>query len=87
MLGFKGPPDNDGAVEIGYGIAPAYEGKGYTTEVVCALVGWAFSQPGCLAVTANTQQDNPASQRVLEKNGFHLSGLDNEMLYWRLDQA
>src|SRR5687767_5523827 len=28
-VGFKGPPDADGMVEIAYGIVPAFQGKGY----------------------------------------------------------
>ena len=42
-LCFKGIT-NDGVVEIGYGIQPLYEGKGYPTEAVNALVHWAVSQ-------------------------------------------
>ena len=34
---FKGPPDDDGVVEIAYGIAPSYEGRGYATEAAKAL--------------------------------------------------
>src|SRR4051812_22951945 len=30
--GFKGPPDADGMVEIAYGLAPEYQGRGYATE-------------------------------------------------------
>ena len=30
-VGFKGPPDEDGMVEIAYGIVPAFQGRGYAT--------------------------------------------------------
>ncbi len=36
-LCFKGPEKNS-TVEIGYGILPEYEGKGYTTEAVQAMI-------------------------------------------------
>lgn len=36
--GYKGEPDSQGVVEIGYGIAPAYRGKGYATEAALALI-------------------------------------------------
>lgn len=68
-LGFKGPA-REAAVEIGYGVLPEYEGKGYTTEAVKAMTQWAFSNSGVVFVEAETEPDNKASQRVLAKCGF-----------------
>lgn len=73
-LSFKGLNDN-GMVEIGYGINPEYEGKGLMTEAVSAAVRWASKQPGVLSIEAETEPDNIASQRVLEKAGFIPSGV------------
>ena len=73
-LSFKGL-DANGLVEIGYGIKKEYEGQGYMTEAVTAMVGWAGEQIGVNYIEAETEQDNKASQRVLEKNGFHLNGI------------
>lgn len=70
---FKGLGD-DGAVEIGYGINPPHEGKGYATEAVDAMVHWAFRQPGVVRVEAETEPGNAASQRVLAKCGFRTTG-------------
>jgi len=62
-------------VEIGYGIDPGYQGKGYMTEAVADLVDWAFSHAECTAVTAHgVRPDNFASQKVLVKNGFTETG-------------
>ena len=72
LAGFKGVPDADGATEIGYGIAPSYQNEGYMTEAVKALVDWALLQPACLTVTA-IEVENPASRRLLEKLGAHLT--------------
>jgi [ribosomal protein S5]-alanine N-acetyltransferase len=72
-LSFKGLNEN-GMVEIGYGINPGYEGKGLATEAVSAAVRWASEQPGVLRIEAETEPDNRASQRVLEKAGFVPSG-------------
>src|SRR2546423_14706328 len=33
-LGFKGEPDRKGQIEIGYGIIPDQQGKGYMTEAL-----------------------------------------------------
>ena len=68
-LDFKGPVKAH-AVEIGYGILPEYEGNGYTTEAVQAMTKWAFGQKDVVFVEAETDPENRASQRVLEKCGF-----------------
>lgn len=72
-LSFKGVAP-DGMVEIGYGTDPAFWNQGYTTEAVIALVNWALSQPGITRVEAETEPDNAASQRVLQKAGFVPTG-------------
>lgn len=72
-LCFKGLGE-DGVVEIGYGTYTGFEGKGYMTEAVMALVQWACRQSGVLRIEAETDKDNKASQRVLEKAGFVPSG-------------
>ena len=72
-LGFKGPP-REKAAEIGYGVLPEYEGKGYTTEAVQAMAEWAFGQEDVVFVEAETEPDSKASQRVLEKCGFQPDG-------------
>ena len=82
-LCFKGPA-RDGAVEIGYGIQPAYEGRGYTTEAVQAMVQWAFCQSKVLYVEAETEPQNKASQRILEKCGFVPHGTGKEGPRFRL---
>lgn len=76
-LCFKGPAKHS-AVEIGYGIEPAYEGNGYMTEAVKAMTEWAFRQPGVHFVEAETEPDNKASQRILEKCGFVANGHGKE---------
>jgi len=69
-VGFKGPPDADGMVEIGYSVLPAHQGAGVATEMVETLVRWACRDGGVLCVEAETTTDNPASVRVLERTGF-----------------
>jgi len=64
----------DGSSEIGYGIEDEYQGKGYATEAVAALVNWALYHPGVTCVTAEAEESNLASIRVLEKAGFLPTG-------------
>jgi [ribosomal protein S5]-alanine N-acetyltransferase len=67
--GFKGPPQ-DGTVEIGYSVLPRFQGHGYATEMVRALVDWAFAQPDVLRIIAETTEDNVASMRYLHRLSF-----------------
>jgi ribosomal-protein-alanine N-acetyltransferase len=86
LLGFKGLPDEESKVEIGYGIAPAHQGKGYTTEAVRALIAWAFKAPNCHSVIApNTAKSNIASNRVLKKVGMTVHHETDDALFWRID--
>ena len=71
---FKGPPDDDGVVEIAYGIVPAYEGQGYATEAASALVTFAVERVDVRMIRAHTMPDGSASMRVLVKTGFQLVG-------------
>jgi RimJ/RimL family protein N-acetyltransferase len=71
---FKGPPSDDGVVEIAYGIAPSYEGRGYATEAAKALVAFALERVDVTSIRAHTKPENNASGRVLSKSGFHHVG-------------
>ena len=68
--GFKGAPDAAGMVETGYCVLPAYRGRGLATEMVGALLAWAFTHRAVARVEAETAVENRASRRVLEKCGF-----------------
>jgi RimJ/RimL family protein N-acetyltransferase len=63
----------DASYEVGYGIAPAHTGRGITTHAVGLVLDDALHQ-GLEKLTAETSVGNPASYRVLEKNGFHPVG-------------
>ncbi len=76
-LCFKGL-NEDGSVEIGYGINDELQGQGYATEAVIAAVDWALKQNGVSRVEAETEPNNAASQRVLAKCGFVPNGLIGE---------
>jgi [ribosomal protein S5]-alanine N-acetyltransferase len=68
--GFKGPPSNDGIVEIGYSLFPEFHHQGYATEAVTGLVQWAFANRAVRRVTAQTLPGHRASIAVLERAGF-----------------
>ncbi|GJL96514.1 MAG: hypothetical protein DHS20C06_03310 [Hyphobacterium sp.] len=68
--GFKGPPGDDGVVEIGYSMLTSFREQGLATEAVETLIDWAFSTGQVQEVIAETLPHLIASQRVLEKTGF-----------------
>jgi len=79
----------DGRYEIGYGVAPAHEGRGVMTATVAALLP-ILRADGHRGLTAATSVDNPGSQRVLEKNGFMHQGTrddpeDGPLHIWAID--
>jgi len=80
--GFKGRPDASGIVEIGYGTAPVHRNRGYATEAVRALVGWALTHPEVERVVAECAPENAASIRVLEKAGLRRICAGEESLRW-----
>ena len=78
VCGFKGRPDEQGSVEIGYSILKRFQRMGYATEAVIKLVGWAFSHYNVNEVCAETLPHLTQSIRVLEKNGFVRTGAGSE---------
>jgi len=85
-IGFKGPPDDDREVEIGYGIVPSRQGFGYATEAVLCMADFAFRQDRLSSIVAKTDPDNVASRRVLEKSGFEEIGRDG-YFHYRLEPS
>ena len=84
--GFTGPPGPDGAVEIAYGVDPAYRGRGYAREAAAALVELALHDDRVRIVRAHTRPENGPSARVLAACGFERASevLDPEDgLVWR----
>jgi RimJ/RimL family protein N-acetyltransferase len=61
--------------ELGYVLARPYWGKGYMTEVVKRLLGWASKQKNIYRVWSVCDVDNLASARVMEKAGMKREGI------------
>jgi RimJ/RimL family protein N-acetyltransferase len=83
--GFYGPPDESGQVIIGYGMVDRERGNGYGTEAVACLIEICRRAGGVSAILADTELDNVASQRVLEKNGFARVRTTDESHFFMLD--
>lgn len=61
--------------QLGYRIGQEQAGRGTATRGVALLIDEA-RRLGLWAIEARVKLDNPASIRVLEKNGFHVTGSD-----------
>ncbi|GCE08583.1 hypothetical protein KDAU_59120 [Dictyobacter aurantiacus] len=83
-MGLKGGPDEEGTVDIGYNILPAYQNQGYASEMARALVAWAFERGDVQKVIADCLYYNQGSIRVLEKVGMKRLYQDGDMLRWSL---
>lgn len=88
--GFTGPPDDNGSVEIAYGVAHERNNLGLATEAAAALVEFAHADPRVTSVCAHTLPETNPSTRVLTKCGFTFAGeetVPHDGLVWRWERA
>jgi RimJ/RimL family protein N-acetyltransferase len=69
-IGFHGPPDEAGRVEIGYRVEPEYRRQGYAKEAVAALFDWAHLTHGIERFVASISPTNEQSLRLASQFGF-----------------
>jgi len=69
-VGFHGPPDERGMVEVAYSVDPEWRRRGYATDMLRAALAWAAGTPGATVVRASVSPDNPASLATLRPFGF-----------------
>jgi RimJ/RimL family protein N-acetyltransferase len=79
-IGFHSGPGPDylaetvpGGVEIGYTIFPAFRRRGYASEAVAALMGWAAGQ-GVRRFVLSISPENAPSLAIAARFGFRLIG-------------
>ena len=81
-IGFFGPPDDNGEVELGFGLVEAVRGQGYATEALIGAVRHALAG-GARHVKADTDLQNFGSQNVLAKAGFREISRSDKLIYFR----
>ena len=78
LIGRAGLEDRDypegTAMELGYMIAPEYQGKGYATEVCRAILIYAKEELEAESVNCLVDEKNVPSVRLVEKLGFTYEG-------------
>ncbi|MDR1221518.1 MAG: GNAT family N-acetyltransferase [Tannerella sp.] len=85
-MDFKNIPDQMKEIEIGYGLGKKYEHNGYMTEAVEKFCEWALTDEQIETVIAETEIDNTASKRVLERCGFK-KYKEEETVWWKLNRT
>ena len=70
LIGFMNDvSQEDGRIELGYVVDPAFHNRGYATEALTAMIA-ALHACGFRSVVCGAFDDNPASLRVMEKAGM-----------------
>lgn len=89
-IGFHGPPDAAGRLEVGYTVLPAHRRQGFATEACRALFAWARAEHGITRFRASVSPTNQPSLAVVRKLGFRRTGVqwdevDGEELVFERD--
>ncbi len=90
--GYKGPPNAEGMVEIGYEVAEDYRGNHLASEMAKLLIGNALAHPEVKVIYAHTLSEHNASTKILEKCGFKfvkeiMDPTDGPIWLWQIDRA
>lgn len=84
--GYIGRPDDEGNIEIGFGIIPGKRGKGFCVESVTPLLKWGFDHDTVKRITARCDKRNRASRKVIGRLGFEPIGEEGDLLIWKLEK-
>ena len=64
---------------------PGFQGKGYMTKAVNIMIEWTRNRKDIKAVWGSVDKTNPASIRILEKNGFVFYNERENLLWWKIN--
>ena len=74
LVGFHGPPDERGMVEVAYGVDPLLRRRGYARALLDIALHWAADEPAVEVVRASISPDNEASLATIRRFGFEPVG-------------
>lgn len=81
-IGFYGKPNENGEVEIGYGLVKNERSKGYGFEALKVIMDWLSFQECVKVLKADCLISNAASTRILEKVGMNEIFRNQEYIFW-----
>ncbi len=70
MIVLEKPSKDKKTFTLGYVLGRKYWNKGITTKAIRKILNFGFNKLRLKKIIADNDEDNPASGRVLEKNGF-----------------
>ncbi len=70
LVGFHGPPDERGMVEVSYAVDPDLRRRGHARRLLSAALHWAASTHQVSVVRASISPDNTASLATIAPLGF-----------------
>jgi RimJ/RimL family protein N-acetyltransferase len=89
-IGFHGPPDERGRLEIGYSVQASYRRRGFAREAVRAMLDWAATEHDIHRFIASISPTNEASLALTRAFGFvqtgeHIDEIDGLELVFEAD--
>ncbi len=82
-IGFHGKPNENGEVEVGFGLVEHERGKGFGSESLNAIMDWLNFQESVKIIKAECLINNKPSAKILEKAGLKEVNRDDELIYWK----
>jgi RimJ/RimL family protein N-acetyltransferase len=70
-ISFHNAPNVDGMVEIGLGVNPDFQGRGFAKEALVGMWSWVVEQPGVTVLRYTVSKSNVASVRIIQ--GFEFA--------------
>ncbi len=84
-IGVFGLVKGNGVAEINYLLAPEEQHKGYATEAIKGLIGYARSTWNCNRIKAEIHGDNKSSIALIKKLGFDLESTNTPFYTYMID--
>ena len=84
--GYIGKPNNEGNIEIGFGIIPSKREKGFCNEAAKALLQWGLSHNEVKGIIARCDKSNVASKKTILKLGFEYFDEKDNLMNWKLEK-
>jgi RimJ/RimL family protein N-acetyltransferase len=72
--GFHNLPDENGMIEIGFGIDTAFQNKGYGKQLLHGMWNWVVKEQGVQTLRYTVSPTNLISKQIIQKLEFDLVG-------------
>jgi ribosomal-protein-alanine N-acetyltransferase len=84
--GYIGKPDNEGNIEIGFGIISSKRTEDFCYESVKALIKWGLDHDEVNGIIAQCDKSNIASRKTIQKLEFEYLNEKDDLLTWKLNK-